>query len=207
MTRRPNKPMTQRTILMAQTFQTIAFTALGAGLWYWSGRPLEDFLHLNFREAMLGLLLAGVMILVAYAAFRTFPRISEKLVRSQAGTYDFLRNRLSFPAVVWIAICAGVNEEALFRAGLQTLAGDYIGPVLAILASSALFALVHLAKPVVSAIIFAIGILFGVIYEATGSLLIVMIGHAVYDIFALAYLQDELHRLRVFDDEAEPAAS
>ena len=86
----------------------------------------------------------------------------------------------------------------MFRAGLQTLLGDYVGTVAAILVSSAIFAVVHMAKPVVASIIFVIGVLFGVVYVETGSLLTVMLAHAIYDIFALWYLQKRLHQLDFF---------
>ena len=64
-----------------------------------------------------------------------------------------------------------------------------------ILIASALFAVVHLSKPPIMGIIFAIGLLFGTIYYATGSLVLVMIAHAVYDVFALHYLMKEMRRL------------
>ena len=96
-----------------------------------------------------------------------------------------------------VSLGAGIGEEALFRGGVQTLAGEYMPAPLAVLVASALFAFVHMAKPPIAAIIFSIGVLFGTIYWQTGSLLMVMIGHALYDVFAIWYLQKEMHRLGV----------
>ena len=58
--------------------------------------------------------------------------------------------------------------------------------------------MVHFAKPLVAAIIFVIGVVFGCVYWITDSLLAVMVGHALYDVFALWYVQKEMHRLDVF---------
>jgi membrane protease YdiL (CAAX protease family) len=67
---------------------------------------------------------------------------------------------------------------------------------------------VHWAKPLVAFLIAVIGLIFAGAYLATGSLLAVMIGHAVYDVWALWFLQEEMHRLRVFDSSAnEPNPS
>lgn len=57
----------------------------------------------------------------------------------------------------------------------------------------------HLSKPVIGLILFAIGVVFGAIYWLTGSLLIVIVGHTLYDVFALWYLQRELHRMGFFN--------
>lgn len=174
------------------------FTGLGLALWWFSGREPSQFLSAAPHEWYRGIALGALLSAVAAFSFYSFPKITDKLVRFQGKTYAFLKNPLPIWAIVWISICAGVSEEALFRAGLQTLLGDYVGTVAAILISSAIFALVHMAKPVVASIIFVIGVLFGVVYAETGSLLTVMLAHAIYDIFALWYLQKRLHELDFF---------
>ncbi len=178
--------------------QAAFFTGLGFALWWFSGREPAQFLSAARHEWYRGIALGALLSAVAAFSFYAFPKITDTLVRFQGKTYAFLKNPLPLWAIVWISLCAGVSEEALFRAGLQTLLGDYIGTVAAILVSSAIFALVHMAKPVVAGIIFAIGVLFGVVYVETGSLLTVMLAHAIYDIFALWYLQKRLHELDFF---------
>lgn len=178
--------------------QAALFTGLGFALWGFSGREPAQFLSAAPQEWYRGIALGALLSAVAAFSFYAFPKITDTLVRFQGKTYAFLKNPLPLWAIVWISICAGVSEEALFRAGLQTLLCDYIGTVAAILVSSAIFALVHMAKPVVAGIIFAIGVLFGVVYVETGSLLTVMLAHAIYDIFALWYLQKRLHELDFF---------
>jgi len=176
---------------------------LGLGLWVWSGRSAGTFVTFGGDEFAIGLALAGALILLAALTFYGLPKLSEYLVRAQADNFSFLEKPLPFPAIIWVSLGAGIGEEALFRGGVQTLAGDYIGAPLAIVLAAALFAAVHFAKPLVAAIIFVIGVLFGVVYWQTGSLLAVMIGHALYDVFALWYVQKEMHRLGVFAPQAK----
>ncbi|WP_379550330.1 CPBP family intramembrane glutamic endopeptidase [Qipengyuania sp. DGS5-3] len=196
-----DKPdLTTRQLLTITTLQTVVMVAIGAGIWQFSQRPLGQFVSLDIPQTAYGVLLGVVLSVIGWACFTNMRDLTDKLVRMQGDTYFFLKEKLSPNAIIWISICAGVGEEALFRAGLQTILTDYLGPVAAIAIASLLFTLVHMAKPVISLILFAIGTLFGIIYWYTDSLLIVIIGHAVYDIFALSYLQKRLHELKFFDE-------
>ena len=82
--------------------------------------------------------------------------------------------------------------------------GDAIGPVAGIAISALAFALIHMARPLITAIILLIGVVFGLVFWWTGSLLTVMIGHAVYDVWALRVLHRELGRLGYLDDPDTP---
>jgi len=178
--------------------QAGAFTIIGLALWALSGRSSASFVSFRPGEIAWGLVLAAVLVIVAFTTFKALPRLSEWLVHAQRDTYAFLLEKpLPLWAIVIVSLGAGIGEEALFRGGVQTLAGEYMPAPLAIVVASALFALVHMAKPPIAAIIFGIGALFGTIYWQTGSLLMVMIGHALYDVFAIWYLQKEMHRLGV----------
>ena len=193
-------------MIAALASQAALMIAAGYGLWRWSGRGGEDFVTVSALQVVLGLALGGGLILVAWAVFRAFPRIAEALVRMQAKTYGFIGGKLGWPAVVAISLCAGVGEEALFRGGIQIFLGDRLGIPMAIGLSSAAFAAIHLARPVITAMLFVIGALFGVIYWQTGSLLLVMIGHALYDVWALRYLLSEFVRLGLVGEPlANPA--
>ena len=194
------KAVTFGKIALGMTIQVSIFAVLGAAIWYASGRPLAQFMIVDLWATLLGLALGGAMICLAYGLFKGLPKIGERLVRLQGPTYSFLGDRLGWPSIILISIGAGIGEEALFRGGIQTFLTDHIGPVGAIALSSALFAAVHLSKPPIMVLIFGIGVLFGWVYWATGSLLIVMIAHTVYDIFALDYLLKEFRRLGVLHD-------
>ena len=187
--------MSTRSLALAISAQAGLFIAVGFGLWALSGRDLFAFVTFEAWEWTLGLALGGGMIAVAYATFVLFPRFCDMMTRMQARNYAFLNNNSSAPMILLMSLCAGIGEEALFRGGLQTLLGDYTPLPLAIIVASLAFALIHFAKPLVAGIIFAIGALFGIVYEWSGSLLAVMIGHAVYDIFAIWFLIRQMKRL------------
>ncbi len=197
------------TLLLLLTGQTLLFGAIGLGLWVFSGRPAQSFLTFGKDQLGNGVLLAGVLVVLAAVVYMGMPKVSEYLVQAQAKNFAFLEKPLPFPAIIWVSLGAGIGEEALFRGGVQTLAGDYVGAPLAIALAAGVFAIVHFAKPLIAAIIFAIGIVFGCVFWITGSLLTVMVAHALYDVFALWYVQKEMHRLRVFagDEGARAGAT
>jgi uncharacterized protein len=187
--------------------QSSVMTSLGLLLWHWSGRDAAAFVTISASQVLYGVALGLALIALAFALFRGFPAVSEKLVRMQAETYAFLGPRLGMPAIVFISLCAGVGEEALFRGGMQTLLGDRVGAPGAIALSSAVFAAIHLGKPVITALLFVVGVIFGAAYWLTESLLAVMIGHALYDVWALRYLHREFVRLGLVGDEARSLAN
>lgn len=199
-------PITPARAIALLLMQAALFTALGIGLWRWSGRAVEDFISWSFGEVALGLGFGAALILIAATLFHGFPRISEQLVRLQSDTYRFLGPNLGWPAIVLISLGAGISEEAALRAGFQTLLGDHVGPAAAIAIASSVFAALHLAKPVITGLLLVIGLLFGVVFWQTGSLLAVIIAHVIYDIWALRYLNREMHRLGLFDEPAETPA-
>lgn len=199
-------PITPARATALLVVQGILLTTAGIGLWRLSGRDLGRFISFSWTEVVLGLGFASVLILSAAALFHGFPKTSERLVRMQSETYRFLGPNLGWPSFVLISLVAGISEEAALRAGLQTLLSDHLGSLAAIAVSSAIFAALHLAKPIITALLFAIGVLFGVVYWQTGSLLAVMIAHVLYDIWALRYLNREMHRFGLFDEPAETTA-
>lgn len=194
----------QQKLLAYIGLQTVFFVVLGLGLWTFAGRPLADFIVLEGSQILLGLAIAGGMIALGYALFRGFPRLGEKLIRDQAQQFAFLQNPLGAGAIVFIAACAGIGEEALFRGGLLVLIAQHAPFTLALVASAGLFTIIHFARPVVATLIFAIGVFFGIVFWASGSLLAVMIAHWLYDIWALWFIQKEMHRLGVFSETTMP---
>lgn len=200
----PRAPITisRKTAFVGLAAQGALFTTAGIGLWMFSGRAVADFLSVSVRDIGIGLAFAAALIGVAAVLFHGFPKMSERLVRLQGDSYRFLGANLGWPAVVGISLVAGISEEAALRGGLQTWLGDALGGPAAIVLSSILFAAMHFAQPLILALLFVIGLAFGVVYWQTGSLLAVMIAHVLYDIWALRYLNREMQRLGLFDDPA-----
>ena len=206
MTNHPGEDMAEIPVgkmLSLVVAQATVFVVIGLGLWFLSGRELNEFVTVDARQIAIGLGIAGAMIAAGYLLFRGFPKFGEGLVRDQAQQFAFLEKRLGLGAIILLAACAGIGEEALFRGGLLVFGAEYIPFIGALIASSAIFTVIHFAKPKVAAFIFGIGMMFGAIYWSTGSLLAVMIGHWVYDIWALWFIQEEMHRLGVFDKDTD----
>ena len=185
--------------------QAALLVAAGLAMWAYSGRELRSFVDLGWLPALQGLAFGGLLIGAAATIFRLFPGFLEKTTRLQAKMAGLFTRKPNLPVFVWIALCAGIGEEAAFRAGLLTLTGDAVGIPAAIVISALAFALIHLAKPLITGAIVVIGLVFGLVYWWTGSLLTVMIGHAVYDIWALQTLHRELLRLGYLDPADCPA--
>jgi len=204
----PPRQVTLGAAVVLLAVQSSVMTSLGLLLWHWSGRDAAAFVIISASQVLYGVALGLALIALAFALLRGFPAVSEKLVRMQAETYGFLGPRLGLPAIAVISLCAGVGEEALFRGGMQTLLGDRVGAPGAIALSSAVFAAIHLGKPAITVLLFVVGVIFGAAYWLTDSLLAVMIGHALYDVWALRYLHREFVRLGlVGDPEPGPLAN
>lgn len=196
---RQRREVTLSSAIVLLALQAGAMVFFGWLLWSWSEPPRSDFLTFSLFELVLGGAVGAGFIALALALFKGFPQFGERMIRLQAETYAFLGPRLGWPSIVVISLCAGVGEEALFRGGMQNLLANHSGSLGAILVSSAAFAALHLGKPVITALLFVVGAIFGAIYWMSGSLLAVMIGHAVYDIWALRYLHTQFVKLGLFE--------
>ncbi|AKS42365.1 CPBP family intramembrane glutamic endopeptidase [Wenzhouxiangella marina] len=90
--------------------------------------------------------------------------------------------------VFLLALSAGVCEELLFRGVIQTgLAGPF-GPWPALLLASLLFGLAHAMTRAYFVLTTVMGLYLGLLQIWTGSLLVPMLVHFLYDWVALAWL-------------------
>lgn len=188
-------PLPSGKIAAALTAQALVFVVAGAAMWVFAGNDLAEFVDLGWLPVGQGVLLGLALIAVVGATFKAFPRFLEHTVHLQSKMAVLFREQTGWREYVVIALCAGIGEEAIFRGGLMTLLDGYTGPAAAIFLSSLVFALFHLAKPLIGAIILVVGVIMGLVYWWTGSLLTVMIGHALYDVWALRRLHLEFIRL------------
>jgi len=93
-----------------------------------------------------------------------------------------------------VSISAGICEELLFRGFLLSVFSDYIGLFTSLILSSFLFGLCHIYQGWLNAIRTGIyGLVFGGIYILTDSLLIVIMLHAMIDIYVgiIGYLANQ----------------
>lgn len=95
---------------------------------------------------------------------------------------------------VLVAITAGVCEELLYRGFLIHYFRElpvHIGLIAALILSACVFGMAHLYQGIVGIIQTAIlGAIFGILFVATGSLLLPMVLHAVIDLRILLILRE-----------------
>jgi membrane protease YdiL (CAAX protease family) len=102
---------------------------------------------------------------------------------------EFLQNadtpRDRIAVMVMAVVVAPVAEEMIFRGYLYPAGKRYLGPFLSLGASSLLFAALHGHMASVPAL-FTLAICLGLAYEKTGTLLVPMVMHAVFNAVSVA---------------------
>ena len=82
------------------------------------------------------------------------------------------------------SVFAPLFEEILFRGFLYRNMRDRVGPMVALIGSSLLFAVAHLdAQNMIP--LFGIGLSLGILYEKTGSLLVPICVHGLWNGFTV----------------------
>lgn len=80
---------------------------------------------------------------------------------------------------------AGLGEEVFFRGFLQVWLAEYMMMEAAIFISAVLFGLLHFASVGYFLLTTLLGLVLGITYWLTGSLLLVIVWHGVYDAIAM----------------------
>jgi membrane protease YdiL (CAAX protease family) len=128
-----------------------------------------------------------VIVLLSGLMYRRMARRGEQVPRPRRLDIVLPGTRAERLWACAVSVSAGVCEEVLFR-GLLITAGIAAGwpPVVAVLASSALFGLVHLYQGWLGMVFAtAFGLFAAWIYLRTGSLLLPIVLHVVMDLRAL----------------------
>ncbi len=108
----------------------------------------------------------------------------DNLDRQMRGLYRFASG-YSWSVLLLLSIFAGVGEELLFRGAVQGWLAVHTNATTAVLAASVLFGLVHCVSFAYFVIATGLGLVLGLAYAITDSILLVMIWHSVYDMIAL----------------------
>ena len=165
---------------------TLASALLVSGLlWSWvRGIGVLGDLRASLTDVAIGLAFACALCLTL--PFFTSTWASRVLLlREMKGIWDDvltpLGKSLTIQEISVIAVLSGISEELFFRGVLQAEIG--------IIGASLLFGLLHPLN--VSYVIWAtsVGCAFGLLYQATGSLLPPMLAHGSYNFAALVYLR------------------
>ncbi len=102
---------------------------------------------------------------------------------------EFLQNadtpRDRIAVMVMAVVVAPVAEEMIFRGYLYPAGKRYVGPFLSLGASSLLFAALHGHAASLPAL-FTLAVCLGLAYEKTGTLLVPMVMHAVFNAVSVA---------------------
>ena len=159
---------------------------LAFGLSLLTGLP-HSVGHVSFNVVLVGAIL-GAILFVVMAVVGFF---LQRYVYSYSGLMRELRQlfkSLNWPTIIVISIMAGVSEELLFRGVLQSYLIEKSSVLLGIFVSSALFGLMHFYNKLYILLTFLVGLFLGWLYYFTGSLLFVVVLHAVYDVLAFGAL-------------------
>jgi len=130
--------------------------------------------------------IATYVLLSALA--RTPGRIRDSLSGHMRQLQTFA-NDYSWPVLAGLSVLAGVGEELLFRGAVQGWLAWHLNDAVAIVLASMLFGLVHYLSFTYFVMATGLGLVLGVTYWLTDSLLLVMVWHGVYDMIALFSLR------------------
>lgn len=165
---------------------TLAFALVtGAAAWSWArDLGILGLLRASGTDLLIGVLSASALCL-SLPFFTSSWASRVLLLREMKGVWDDLLTpfgkSLSFPEIAALAAMSGISEEIFFRGAVQ---GEF-----GIIAGSLLFGVLHPIN--LSYVIWAssVGAAFGLITQATGSLLPAIICHGGYNLAALLYLR------------------
>lgn len=155
--------------LVAIVLLDIPVPLLGHGLWH------------SLLWGAIGAVLTYVGLLLCTRIPGLMP---DHLERQMQGLYDFA---ISYsPAVlVCLSLLAGIGEELLFRGAVQGGLLVHTNATVAVLGASVLFGLVHWVSFTYFLIAAGLGLILGVAYLLSESVVLAMFWHAVYDVIAL----------------------
>jgi uncharacterized protein len=143
-----------------------------------------------FRTIVTG----GILILAAYPLILLADLITQRLLKSppekQAIVEMFSGSTTIGQRIIIIVLAvslAPVAEEFIFRLFLYGVAKRYVGRVVGVVASALLFAAVHGHLPSFAPL-FVLGTCFAIAYEWSGSILVPMTMHALFNAVTLTAL-------------------
>ena len=186
-------------LLLLLSLQQGLFLAAGAGLWVWSGRSLSELLRFGWNDVLIGLGLAAVLVGLL-TALLAFPSLRARMAHEMGRSLFATERPYGWGAILLISFAAGIGEEALFRGGIQIFAGGYMPGWVAVAFATLLFTIAHPGSPAFMAFVAGISAILGTAYHLTGSLLAVMLAHALLDVCGCFLTQRELRQLDHWSD-------
>lgn len=132
---------------------------------------------------------AAVALLPGAVMGAALAEIEYAIIRPESLIPAWSAPQLLLIGVVMVGF-VGFVEEFVYRGALQRALQRRIGPAAGLLVASALFGLMHSAYGSSAEIAFAagIGLLFGIVYDLTDSLLLISVVHGVLNVFLFAVI-------------------
>jgi uncharacterized protein len=182
------EPLPPRTLLaLALCFEG----GLGLAAWLLGrivGPSALSTLRWDAGDALWGIaaalpMLAGFAVCVHWPVgpLRRIRQASDELIRP-------LFAGCSVVDLALISLAAGWGEELLFRGFLQGALEERFGWLMALLAASVVFGLLHFITPTYAVYATLMGVYLGGVWLWSGNLLVVVVAHAFYDWVALVFL-------------------
>ncbi|MGO0060967.1 lysostaphin resistance A-like protein [Brevibacillus fluminis] len=135
----------------------------------------------------------AVLIAVAVAACSMMlERLLPENWMDDGGINKFVFSLLSRKEIVLLCFLVGLCEEWLFRGGLQPLIGNGW--------TSGVFTLLHIRymkKPVLFIGVFAISYVLGMLFDASGGLIVPVVAHALIDLIQALYVKQRMEKERM----------
>ena len=180
-------PDRRKLVVLAILFEGgLALAALALG-WLLNQAPLQ-YLTWDLEEFAFGLAATFPMLLGLVLCLRSR---SGPLLRIRKLLDDIvapLFQGCSPAEVALIAVLAGVGEEMLFRGVLQVWFARWLGVWGSIAALNVLFGLLHSVTPLYGMVAGATGVYLSCLFLWRGSLWVVILPHALFDLAGLLYV-------------------
>lgn len=163
--------------------------------WTWSGA-------LGWFAVPLGIVFGSLTYFIMFSISAS-PSLRVNSIQSLLGMLHGLFKNFTWPQIILVSVLAGVGEEILIRGALQSFLVSLSSPVIGIIVASLIFGLLHFLTKTYVLITFLIGLVFAIAFHLSGSMLLVMVAHSVYDIWAFAMIVKFPHTLGIQSMDAQ----
>ncbi|MEQ8751594.1 MAG: CPBP family intramembrane glutamic endopeptidase [Amphiplicatus sp.] len=164
----------------------MALTLLaGLGFSFILTTPIMPQLALTFRTIFFGIAATMPLGAFLYWFMRSNAPSIVKFRDSQIEFFSQIGFEFTPSRIALMAIGAGVTEELLFRGVFQTWLAGFLPAALAIILPNLVFGLLQARTALYAAIAGLVGCYLGLVFWASGNLVVPVVAHALYDVAAL----------------------
>lgn len=186
------EPLSRRALWLTTLVFEGGLALLALGLGWLSGIDPCRTLPGGPTDLAWGVGTAGALILAFGLAYRSRWGTLAALREQVLGMVWLLFGRGRWPDLLFAACAAGIGEELFFRGWLQPFLGEFLGTTGGLIGASLAFGLAHPHSRTYFALAGVLGILFGWLWLATGSLVGPIVAHALYDLAAIWWLRRQV---------------